>query len=90
MVQDNGITASGRKAEIIFLGTGTSEGIPRISCLTVEEPTCEVCTQAMLPNNPNRRRNTSILIRYPHPDGRDRFIVIDVGKFFGIQQWSGW
>lgn len=68
--------------ELIFIGTGTSEGIPRISCLTKEVVTCDTCSQAIMPNNPNRRRNTSLLIRYPHPDGRERFIVIDVGKFF--------
>lgn len=69
-------------AEIIFLGTGTSEGVPRVSCLTGETPTCEVCTQAIKPGNKNRRRNTGIIIRFPHPDGRPRVIIIDVGKFF--------
>lgn len=30
------------QSEIIFLGTGTSEGIPRVSCLTAESKICEV------------------------------------------------
>lgn len=30
------------QSEIIFLGTGTSEGIPRVSCLTNQSKTCPV------------------------------------------------
>ena len=30
------------QSEIIFMGTGTSEGIPRVSCLTHPLKTCEV------------------------------------------------
>lgn len=45
-----------------------------------ETPTCEVCTQAVIPGNKNRRRNTGLIIRFPHPDGRPRVIMIDVGK----------
>ncbi len=29
-------------SQIIFLGTGTSEGIPRVSCLTHPEQSCTV------------------------------------------------
>jgi len=36
----------------------------------------------MQPGSKNRRRNTSLLIRYAHPDGRERNVVIDIGKFF--------
>ena len=72
----------GRSSEIVFMGTGTSEGVPRVSCLTSEPPTCRVCLSAMEPGSKNRRRNTSLLIRYAHPDGRQRNIVIDVGKLF--------
>jgi phosphoribosyl 1,2-cyclic phosphodiesterase len=36
----------------------------------------------MQPGSRNRRRNTSLLVRYAHPDGRTRNIVIDIGKFF--------
>ncbi|GBG63180.1 hypothetical protein CBR_g36949 [Chara braunii] len=44
---------------------------------------------AVQPGNKNRRRNTSLLIRYAHPDGRRRHIVIDAGKFFyhSALQW---
>lgn len=30
------------QSEIIFIGTGTSEGIPRVSCLTNPDKTCQV------------------------------------------------
>ncbi|KAG5248625.1 SERINE PALMITOYLTRANSFERASE [Salix suchowensis] len=67
------------QSEIIFMGTGTSEGIPRLSCLT--NPSINVCSKAVEPGNKNRRLNTSLLIRYHGPSGR-RNILIDVGKFF--------
>lgn len=69
------------QSEIIFLGTGTSEGIPRVSCLTDPLKTCPVCTKAAEPGNRNRRLNTSILIRYRRPSGNCN-ILIDAGKFF--------
>lgn len=69
------------QSEIIFMGTGTSEGIPRVSCLTDPLKKCSVCTKALEPGNKNRRLNTSILIRYSRQSGR-RNILIDVGKFF--------
>ncbi len=76
------MTQTSGNSEIIFLGTGTSGGVPRVSCLTAEPPTCRVCVSARFPGARNRRRNTSILVRYVHSDGRLRNIVIDVGKSF--------
>ncbi|XP_078428966.1 metallo-hydrolase/oxidoreductase superfamily protein isoform X1 [Wolffia australiana] len=68
-------------SEIIFLGTGTSEGIPRVSCLTDPLKKCEVCSKAAEEGNKNRRMNTSILIR--HHNSEESFnILIDAGKFF--------
>ncbi|CDO97905.1 unnamed protein product [Coffea canephora] len=67
--------------EVVFVGTGTSEGIPRVSCLTNPTKTCPVCAQAAEPGNRNRRLNTSLLIRYPRPSGKCN-ILIDAGKFF--------
>jgi phosphoribosyl 1,2-cyclic phosphodiesterase len=68
------------EGEIIFVGTGTSEGIPVASCLTKgferdedvqlgggeEEAPCRVCFDAMRTDvrSPNRRRNTSMMIRW--------------------------
>lgn len=69
-------------SEIVFLGTGTSEGVPRVSCLTRVPRTCKVCPDALRPGSHNRRRNTSLLIRYRSPDGSPKNVVIDVGKFF--------
>lgn len=69
-------------SEIVFLGTGTSEGVPRVSCLTRQPQTCKVCPDALRPGSRNRRRNTSLLIRFRAPDGSPKNIAIDVGKFF--------
>jgi len=47
-------------------------------------PAClvpQVCSQATLPGNKNRRRNTSLLVRDAAPgDDRRRNILIDAGK----------
>ena len=69
-------------SRIVFLGTGTSEGVPRVSCLTRTDRVCKVCTDAIKPGSPNRRRNTSLLIQRQLGDGQTNNIVIDVGKFF--------
>jgi len=43
--------------ELLFLGTGTSAGVPMIGC------TCDVCTS----HDPrDQRHRASVLIRYPH------------------------
>ena len=70
------------KAMVMFLGTGTSEGIPRVTCLTADPPTCPVCTDAMRPGSKNRRRNTSIVVQREQTDGPPINILIDAGKFF--------
>lgn len=71
-----------QQSEIIFIGTGTSEGIPRVSCLTNPYKTCEVCSKAAIPGDKNKRLNTSILIRYSTPSSEYLNILIDAGKFF--------
>ncbi|KAE7999096.1 hypothetical protein FH972_003576 [Carpinus fangiana] len=83
-----GLQLPADQSEIIFLGTGTSEGIPRVSCLTNPLKTCPVCSKAVEPGNKNRRLNTSILIRYPRASGTCN-ILIDAGKFFyhSALQW---
>ncbi|KAJ8535852.1 hypothetical protein K7X08_034253 [Anisodus acutangulus] len=77
----NGTEVSAHKSEIIFIGTGTSEGIPRVSCLTNPLKTCPVCAKATEPGNRNRRLNTGILVRHSRPSANCN-ILIDVGKFF--------
>ncbi|WCJ39512.1 Metallo-hydrolase/oxidoreductase superfamily protein [Euphorbia peplus] len=76
------------QSEIIFLGTGTSEGIPRLSCITNPLKKCPVCSKAVDPGNKNRRLNTGLFIRYAGPSGM-RNILIDAGKFFyhSALQW---
>lgn len=69
-------------SRIVFLGTGTSEGVPRVSCLTRPNHVCAVCTDAIRPGSRNRRRNTSLLIQRPLANGTSHNIVIDAGKFF--------
>lgn len=69
-----------KNIEIVFLGTGTSEGVPRVSCLT-NNSNCKVCNDAIKPNSKNRRLNTSILVKIK--DGQNqKNIMIDAGKFF--------
>jgi phosphoribosyl 1,2-cyclic phosphodiesterase len=71
--------------QIIFLGTGTSEGIPIVSCLINENKNCFVCKDAyMNKNSKNKRRNTSIMIRIHTLDDKKKYknIMIDCGKFF--------
>ncbi|XP_028238804.1 putative hydrolase C777.06c isoform X4 [Glycine soja] len=76
------VELGGDQTELIFLGTGTSEGVPRVSCLTNPLHKCEVCSKAAQPGNKNRRLNTSILIRHPNSSGTHNNILIDAGKFF--------
>ncbi|KAK2630826.1 hypothetical protein QOZ80_UnG0724960 [Eleusine coracana subsp. coracana] len=77
-----------QESELIFLGTGTSEGIPRVSCLTHPTKSCPICTKAAEPGNRNRRRNTCILLRHAAPSGTAN-ILVDAGKFFyhSALQW---
>jgi phosphoribosyl 1,2-cyclic phosphodiesterase len=56
------------KSRLIFIGSGTSEGIPRVTCLTKENADCPACLSAVRPGSKDRRRNTSLLIQRPHPD----------------------
>ncbi|KAJ2636303.1 hypothetical protein GGF40_003084 [Coemansia sp. RSA 1286] len=72
-----------RVRELIFLGSGTSGCIPNIPCITDNNPQCRVCKLSMTAaGRKNRRRNTSLLVRVDHPDGRIRNILIDCGKTF--------
>ncbi len=70
------------KAKVVFLGTGTSEGVPRVTCLTAVPPACPVCIDAIRPSSKNRRRNTSLVIQREQSDRPPVNIVVDAGKFF--------
>ncbi|CAM6126925.1 unnamed protein product [Calypogeia fissa] len=80
---------SGASSDLIFLGTGTSEGVPRVSCLTHTSHKCPVCWEAAQLGNKNRRRNTSLILRVASADGTRKNILIDAGKFFyhSALQW---
>lgn len=67
-------------SEFIFGGTGTSEGIPRLSCLIkskLNNDICKVCTNSMEIGSKNRRRNTSGFIRYNY-NNNIKVIGIDI------------
>lgn len=65
------------------MGTGTSEGVPRVSCLTESPVTCKTCNDAVRVGSKNRRRNCSLLLRAKNRETDNQtHIVIDVGKFF--------
>lgn len=74
--------------KIVFLGTGSSDGIPRVSCLTKTNDICETCVSSIKPNSLNRRRNTSLLIQN-YFQNKIHNTVIDIGKTFweGAIQW---
>lgn len=62
--------------ELIFLGTGTSAGVPMIGCH------CEVCTS----DDPrDQRTRTSALVSYDDADGQQRRILIDTAPELRIQ-----
>ena len=69
-------------SNLIFIGTGTSEGIRRVSCLTRSDNFCKVCKDSIIPGSFNRRRNTSVLITRKINTTEEINIMIDVGKFF--------
>ncbi|KAI0080016.1 hypothetical protein K474DRAFT_1590696 [Panus rudis PR-1116 ss-1] len=71
--------------EVIFLGTGTSSGLPQIDCLTAppNSKPCRTCLSTLQPDGrKNIRRNTSVAMRVRDKDGVKRTILIDVGKTF--------
>jgi phosphoribosyl 1,2-cyclic phosphodiesterase len=80
------------ETDIIFIGTGSSGGTPKLTCLTKADQSqpCLTCFDAVKPGSPNNRRNTSLLIRtrwYQNdnpgsPMMKDRYILIDCGKSF--------
>lgn len=54
----------------VFLGTGTSAGVPAIGC------DCAVCTSA---DPRDRRLRTSALLRFHDPAGQERVVLLDAG-----------
>ncbi|ORX54235.1 hypothetical protein BCR36DRAFT_348290 [Piromyces finnis] len=85
--------------EAVLLGTGTSGGIPNTCCLTDPERKCKTCLLSQeftvheddgkVWYNPNKRRNTSCLLRIRADDNSIKNILIDTGKTFyeGTMEW---
>ncbi len=76
-------------ARFVFLGTGTSERVPRVTCLSKQPPTCAVCLDSQRPGSKNYRRNTSLLVQTEGHYGKPVNIVVDAGKSFyeACMQW---
>jgi len=77
--------------EAVLLGTGTSGGVPNTCCLTNPKKNCKTCLMSQefkigedgkVWYNPNKRRNTSCLLRIQADDNSIKNIVIDTGKTF--------
>ncbi|RYH30947.1 MBL fold metallo-hydrolase [archaeon] len=69
--------------QVLFLGTGVSTAIPNIAHVlrrsNGDDP-CPVCTHAMnVPHSRNKRNNVSIALLFQE-DGKQKCIVVDVGK----------
>ena len=66
------------EGRLIFLGTGTSMGVPTLGC------TCPVCTSG---DPRDRRLRPSVLLRWQDADkdGLERTVVIDTGPDFRAQ-----
>lgn len=84
-MQTNNTDNSSIKAKFLFVGTGTSEGIPVVSCLLKPcqgKKMCDACSKAILPGNKNHRRNTGAAIIYENENGEQKVILIDCGKLW--------
>lgn len=81
--------SSAKSARFVFLGTGTSERVPRVTCLSQQPATCPVCIDSQRPGSKNYRRNTSLLVQTASGSGSQVNIVIDAGKSFyeACMQW---
>lgn len=61
------------RSRIIFLGTGTSSGVPHVTC--VMKGKCKTCTDAIKLGSKNKRRNTSIIIQTTWLEVRDMVLL---------------
>lgn len=69
-------------AQIVFLGTGCSSGVPHVPCLTGPDGPCATCLSGQDPNSKDRRLTTSLLVMSRSAAGRASNVVIDAGKSF--------
>ena len=72
-----------RSSSFAILGAGNSTGVPWLQCVINPAVQCKICKNCLDdPHTKNIRNNPCALIRYAHPDGRTRNILIDCGKTF--------
>ncbi|KAI9504452.1 hypothetical protein GGI25_005296 [Coemansia spiralis] len=72
-----------RVRELIFLGTGGSSCLPKITCVLAADSKCKTCNYALTTEGwKNKRRNTALLVRIDHPDSSESNVLIDCGKTF--------
>lgn len=76
------------RVDAIVIGSGTSNGVPLLSCITADPITCVGgCEDTLRPGSKNRRSNTCLLLRvYGDGDGAapppPANVLIDAGKYF--------
>jgi phosphoribosyl 1,2-cyclic phosphodiesterase len=78
-------TVSNKKmsSRFVILGSGNSTGTPWLNCVINKDTRCATCSDALeRSDSKNRRNNPSALFTFKHVDGRDRNILVDVGKTF--------
>ena len=73
-------------SRLIVMGSGSSSGVPRASCILTDSITCRACALAIQgrpEDNRNWRSNPSLLVHYCQPTtGEYRNVQIDAGKTF--------
>eukprot|EP00600_Ochromonadales_sp_CCMP1393_P007756 CAMPEP_0174960630 /NCGR_PEP_ID=MMETSP0004_2-20121128/3805_1 /TAXON_ID=420556 /ORGANISM="Ochromonas sp., Strain CCMP1393" /LENGTH=283 /DNA_ID=CAMNT_0016209013 /DNA_START=20 /DNA_END=871 /DNA_ORIENTATION=+ len=74
-------TPSG-KFDIVFLGTGVSTAVPNLAhILNAGSKPCAVCSDAMhVSGSRNKRNNVSLAVLFDDNKGKQKCVVVDVGK----------
>ncbi|KAL0097743.1 beta-lactamase-like protein [Phycomyces blakesleeanus] len=78
--------------EIVFIGTGTSAGVPNINCLTHPKTICTVCRSAITAEGrKNMRKNTAMVVRFKRNGDKptDRVSAIEIFSRYGIRELDG-
>ena len=61
------------RIEVLFLGSGVSEGVPNIACVTASDG-CLACKNALKPGSRDARRQSSIIVRIQHEDRDAQYV----------------
>lgn len=69
------------KFSVAFLGTGVSTAVPNLQhVINPGSAPCRVCHDALLVGSKNKRNNVSVGILFCDESGKQKCVVIDVGK----------